>query len=701
MLAASPLRASANLFALNISRSRKQLFIGLLIGAAAVYVYFPALCGGFVLDDDLLLTHNSTLTASDGLYRFWFIKEAPDYWPVSNSTLWLEWRLWGMNPTGYHVTNLLLHIADSLLIWLVLRRLAIPGAWLAALLFAVHPVNVESVAWIAQRKNVLALFFFLLSILCWLKSENRPSYQSTEARSALTKMLAPNRWYWLSIIAFSLAMLSKSSVAILPLVLLLIVWWKHGRIDGASALRAAPFFLVSIVLTVVNLQYQWQGVSAPIRDVTFLQRILGAGVAFWFYLAKALLPLRLTLVYPQWNIVTSDLRWWLPLLATIAVTAFLLCKYASSLGKWRPALLFAWAFFAIALLPAMGFIDVGYMRHSLVADHYQHVAIIGVLALVAASLATVWEKLQDTAPTATVISTASLVFALIILAHQQSELYASPLALYEHAVENNPGSWLAHNNYGDALAQANRPQEAIVQFEQTLTLQPNSALAHNNLAMSLVTLGRVPEAIDHYQQALRLKPKYPDAENNYALALAAANRIDEAQVHFEAAIECQPDFAEAHNNLGSLLLKMGRLEAAIDQFQWALKINPDYFEAHNNLGILLAKSGLFSDAIEHYEHALRINPNSAEVQNNLGNVLAKSGRMEEAIRHYQEALRIKPDYDQACIDLAMAQFAAGSTAEAFSTAESASEMARLHGQPVLATRIDQWLAAHRTGSAIR
>jgi protein O-mannosyl-transferase len=701
MLAVSQLRASANLFAVNSFRARKQLCMGLLIGAAAVYVYFPALRGGFVLDDDLLLTHNTTITASDGLYRFWFTKDAPDYWPVSNSTLWLEWRLWGMNPTGYHVTNLLLHLADSLLVWLVLRKLAIPGAWLAALLFAVHPVNVESVAWIAQRKNVLALFFFLLSIWCWLKGEDRRFCNSAGEGSAFNKLFLSDRWYWLSLFTFVLAMLSKSSVAILPLVLLLIVWWQHGRIDLANVLRTGPFFLVSVVLTVVNLQYQWQGVSAPIRDVTFLQRMLGAGAAFWFYVAKTLLPLRLTLVYPQWNIVPANLLWWTPLLAMIAVTAFLLWKCVASPAKWNRAVLFVWAFFAISLLPVMGFIDVGYMRHSLVADHYQHIAMIGLLSLMAALVVSVWKKLQNTARVATGISVGAVAFALIALAHQQSELFANPIALYEHAVKNNPDSWLAHNNYGDALAQANRPQEAIAQFEQTLAQQPNSALAHNNLAMSLVTLGRVPEAIEHYQEALRLKPKYPDAENNYALALASVNRFDEAQRHFEAALECQPEFAEARNNLGSLLLKMGRLEAAFEQFQLALKIKPDYFEAHNNLGILLAKSGLFSDAIAQYELALRINPNSADTQNNLGNALAKSGHLKEAIRHYQEALRIKPDYDQACIDLAMAQFAVGRRAEAISTGESAAEMARLHGQSVLATRIDQWLAAHRTGAAIR
>jgi tetratricopeptide (TPR) repeat protein len=701
------LHDSAQWFAPQAWRRHNGLLMTGLIAIVAWLVYFPSLHGGFVLDDDLLLTHNSTITASDGLYRFWFTKEAPDYWPVSNSTLWLEWRLWGMNPAGYHVTNLLLHIADSLLVWLVLRKLAVPGAWLAALLFAVHPVNVESVAWIAQRKNVLALFFFLLSILWWLKGESQLfNKTATEARVSPKKssLLDPTTfgvWYVLSLLSFVSAMLSKGSVAVLPLVLLLIIWWQRRRINATDVIKTAPFFLVAMILTVVNMNFQLQGVTTPIRDVTILQRLLGGATATWFYLTKALLPLHLAFVYPQWDIEPADLRWWLPLLMAVVVTALLVVKRNSLHAKWVRPILIAWAFFCLALLPAMGFVDVGYMRHSLVADHYQHIALIAVVILVAAAITHGSQKLQGTARTATTVGAVPIVITLMFLAHQQSTLYASPQALYQNAVENNPNSWLAHNNLGDALAQANRPQEAILQFEKTLALQPDSALAHNNLAMRLAEVGRLQEAIDHYQQALRLKPKYADAENNYALALDSVGRLNEAQTHFQLALECQPQFAEAHNNLGSLLLKMGRLEQAVEQFQSALKIKPDYFEAHNNLGIVLAKSALFSQAIDEYQQALWIKPDSAETQNNLGNALTKSGRAEEAIKHYQEALRLKPDYDQAYVDLAMAQFAIGRTAEAISTAESASELARLHGQTILTSRIDQWLIAHRTGSTIR
>ncbi|HEY2827902.1 MAG TPA: tetratricopeptide repeat protein [Pirellulales bacterium] len=686
------------------AQTLRRSLIGIVILIAAVlWAYWPARSGGFVLDDDLLLTHNSLIKAPDGLYRFWFTKQALDYWPVSNTTLWLEWRLWGMNPTGYHVTNLLLHIANALLLWLVLRKLAIPGAWLAALLFVVHPVNVESVAWIAQRKNVLAMFFFLLSILWWLKEDDRRETQSKgrDLRERDTGSISFGIWYWLSLAAFILAMLSKGSVAILPIVLLLIVWWQWKRITWRDFLRAAPFLAVASVLTVVDMHFQAEGPGNAIRDVTALQRLLGAGAVIWFYLGKALVPLRLTFVYPQWDIQSAKFFWWLPLLASIAATILLVWKVKSvSSTWWRPAW-FAWAFFMVALVPVMGFVDVGYMRHSLVADHYQYIAMIAVAVLAAAAICSGWKKLPEAVRPATGLAVTAVVVALTIMVRQQSSLYASALALYQNAVDNNPASGLAHNNLGDALTQANRPQEAIVEFEKTVELMPDSAKAHNNLAMRLADVGRLSDAIDHYQQALRLQPKHPDAENNYAMALATSGRLLEAQSHFEFVLECEPNFAEAHNNFGSLLLQMGQLEHAVAQFQLALKLKPDYLEAYNNLGIVLTKSGLFQEAIDHYQQALRVKPDSAETHNNLGNVLVKSGRLQEAISHYQEALSLKPDYEQAYVGLALAQSVAGDAAAAVPAAETALALARMHNQENLAAQIEAWLTAHRSSSTTR
>ncbi len=256
---------------------------------AVIFVYQPAINGGFIFDDDLLLTNNRLIKAADGLRRFWFTTEATDYWPVSNTTLWLEWRLWGMNATGYHVTNLFLHVIEVLLVWVILRKLSFPGAFLAAIIFAVHPVNVESVAWIAQRKNMTAMLFFLLSILWYLKAD-MPAAGGSPPQKRLYRSGA-GLWYWLSLLAFVLAMLSKGSVAILPVLLLGIVWWrrtgtvpifasaKMGLSPSVSRwdlVRTAPFFLIAVILAGVNVWFQTHGTGKVIRTATFIERLLGA-----------------------------------------------------------------------------------------------------------------------------------------------------------------------------------------------------------------------------------------------------------------------------------------------------------------------------------------------------------------------------------------------------------------------------------------
>ena len=312
--------SSAQLAAIDDSRQPSwqlsKLFGVLALVVVTSVAYYPAMHGPFIMDDDGLLTESSIIKAHDGLARFWFTDEADDYWPMTNSSLWLEWRLWGGNPTGYHITNLALHVASALVLWAILQQLAIPGAFLAALLFAVHPVNVESIAWIAQRKNALAMFFFLLSILSYLSAEARRGTTNEGQEKPIENWF----WYALSLLTFILSMLSKGSVAVLPMLLLLIVWWRNGGIGLGDLARTAPFFLVAIGLTVVNLWFQTHGSGAVIRDVTFAQRLAGAGAAVWFYLSKALLPIELLFVYPPWDIQTKNLLWWIPLFAAAFVT---------------------------------------------------------------------------------------------------------------------------------------------------------------------------------------------------------------------------------------------------------------------------------------------------------------------------------------------------------------------------------------------
>ena len=552
------------------------------ITVAAFLVYFPALSGGFVLDDDKLLTDSRLIKSPDGLYRFWCTAEAQDYWPVTNTSFWLEWRLWGMHPTPYHVANLILHIAESLLIWIILRRMSIPGAFLAALLFAVHPVNVESVAWIAQRKNVLAMLFFLLSILFYLKTEiqspsgnlekhekPQPANADGSPLAAEHSPLAPRHWslwYWLSLAAFLLAMLSKGSVAMLPLLILGIIWWLRP-LTRWDLLRSVPFFAVAVMLTAVNLWFQRHGSDVVFRSAGFLERLLGAGSVIWFYLYKAVLPVDLAFVYPKWNIQAGNPLWWLPLLAAVAVTA-ILWRYRKG---WSRPLLFAWGFFCVSLAPVLGFTDVGFMKYSLVADHYQHIAIIAATALTAAAWNTWRRRIQATIrPATTVVAVASLA-ALGFLTWQQSGIYYDGLTLYQATLQKNPDCSLAHNNLGLALAM--RAGEAIEYLER-----------HSH--ESALPIG--------IRQALKINPYYADAYNSLGIAWPTGRKAIRCQLdQYHKALRIKPDFAEVHNNLGNVLRDTGHKQDAIEQYELAVRLKPDYADAHNNLGVALAETGGF------------------------------------------------------------------------------------------------------------
>lgn len=659
------------------SRMWRRLAGAALVVVVATVAYWPAMRGAFILDDGPLITENPIVQAPDGLSRFWRTSEATDYWPLTNTSFWLEWRLWGVNPTGYHVTNLILHIVAALLIWAILGKLIIPGAFLAALLFVVHPVNVESVAWISQRKNTLALVFFLLSILWYLCAEEAKKNSEEEKRrrgdEGSFSAAGLGRWYWLSLLAFLLAMLSKGSVAVLPVVLLLIVWWRQQRIGVLDAARTAPFFLIAAVLTYVNIWFQKHGLDLVVRDVDFTQRLAGAGAVVWFYLAKAVAPLHLVFVYPQWEIEPARFIWWLPLAAVLIVTLLLARRIRAPTANWGRACLFAWLFFCVALVPVLGFTDVGFMQYSLVADHYQHIAMIAVAALIGA----VWSVWRHRSPGArrwaTVIAV-GLVTVLGLLTWQQNKLYSGPLPLYQATLEQNPNSWVIHNDVGVALRKIGNVQEAVAHYQQALRLRPDYADAHYNFGNVLYHLGQTESAIAEYEEALRLKPNDASAHDNLGSALAQMGRPQEAIEHFEQSLRIKWDSPITHNNLGNILADMGQQRKAIAHYRQALQLKPDYAEAHNNLGVAL----LDTDAPD--QHA------GAPPDNR---------RVLEAIEHYQEALRLKPGYTEAYANLAKAYSQTQQPAEAVAAAEKALELARSQGQTLLAERTAEWLKSYR------
>jgi protein O-mannosyl-transferase len=671
-----------------------------IIAACVFFVYLPAINGGFVWDDDKLVTENQLVMAPDGLSRIWCTNQAADFWPLVNSTFWLEWRLWAMNPAGYHATNLILHTAEAWLIWLILRRLSIPGAYLAALIFAVHPVNVESVAWIAQLKNLLAMLFFLLSIQWYLKAMQAatgsgPDGTRHETASDLLHPSSliphPSSFYWLSLAAFLLAILSKGSVVVMPLILLGIIWWLRP-LKWPDLAWISPFFILAAIMTKVNLWFQVHGTDAVVRTAGFLDRMLIAPCTIWFYLYKAIFPFKLAPVYPQWQIEPGNLLRWLPLLSALGVTAvFWLCR-----NGWSRPFLFAWGFFCIALVPVMGFADVGFMKYALVADRYQHIAIIGAVALAAAGLIG-WRRWVGGG-----ICWAVAVLALAVLGFTtwgQCGIYRNPIVFNETALERNPDFWPGHYNLGVALQKAGRLTDAIREYELVIRVQPEFSDALCNLAGMLIRNGRFQEAIDHLKVALRVHPDDPEILNNMGCALLDSGHARESIQFSKEAVRLKPDVFQTRCQLADALLDTGRFAEAVEQYEQALQLEPDHPESECNLGVALSQAGRPQGALEHFEKATKLRPDYATAHYRWAAVLVKLGRAQEAIGHYNQALSLKPDLLEAQFNLATAYASLRQSPQAIAAAEKALDLARSQGNAAIAGRIEKWLDSYRASLA--
>lgn len=572
---------------------------------ATMCAYWPALHGGFLFfDDDSLLVNSATVQAADGLYRIWLTTQPIDYWPITNSSFWIEWRMWGLDPLGYHVTNVLLHACSAVTLWRVLRRLSIPGAWLAAAIFALHPIHVQSVAWIAQRKNTLALLFLLLSVQQFVKSDE------TDRRLP----------YWLSLVLFLFAMLSKGSVAALPAMLLLLVWWRRGTVTRRDIWRAIPYVAIAVALTAVNLWFQSR-MDGGTRDVTLVQRLLGAGAVVWFYALKAVAPTDLSFIYPQWSIQEGEWRWWLPLLAVAALTLLLIQRRGSPFGRH---LLLAWGLFCLALVPVLGLVDVYFMKFSLVADHYAYIAIIAVSATAAAGLSRWLPRRLSNAAGAAVLAT------LGVMTWSQARVYANPESFYRAAIERNPDVAVLHNNLGALLLERETTEEAAEHLRRAVRLQPDFEKAHNNLCNASARLGSILEAISECSLAVQREPGRASLHTSLAIALAMAGRLSEAREAFMTALQLDPSSAQAQEGLVSVLhdlgdqeLAAGRADEAIREYEEALRRNPGLAETHNNLAVALTSRGRRVEAIEHLRTAVRLEPGNREFQSNLARLLSR------------------------------------------------------------------------------
>lgn len=645
---------------------RWDLALTVLLFASALVAYFPAHAGGLLLDDDLHITVPG-LRSLGGLWRIWFdVGATQQYYPVLHTAFWLEHRLWGDSVAGYHLVNVLLHAGASGLVVVLMRRLRLPGAWFAAFVFALHPVCVESVAWIAEQKNTLSTVFALGAVIAYVEfdRDRRPSR------------------YWLAFGLFALALLSKTVVATLPAVLIVVAWWQRGRIDLRRDVRPLlPWFALAAVVSLVTVSVEntlLAGVGAAFR-LAPVERVLLAARAFWFYFSELAWPSGLTFFYPKWQVSASaGWQYIYPVAAVALAAGFLL------LAKRTRGPLSALLCFAGTLVPVLGFFNVEWFVFSYVADHLQYLSILCFVIPVCAALAMGAERLSSGMRRLALCAAGVWVAALGVLTWQQCGRYGDPVTFYRVALALNPASGAAHNNLGTVLmALPDRMPEAIAEFEAALRLSPNAPEGHENLGAALLKdpnrraeaaaqfeaalrlrpgrksthdrlaealsgiPGRMQDAIEQYQASLRIDPKDPVDHNFLGVALMQdPNRLGEAEAEFREALSLRPDYPEAHNNLGNALRRApGRLNDAIGEFEEAVRLEPGFAEAHNGLGLALAQvPGRLGDATAEFREAIRLDPNLAGAHGNLGIAFIMTpGHLDDAITELKEAVRLKPD----------------------------------------------------------
>src|SRR5881275_1369561 len=511
--------------------SRRGVFIfALVLAAVTIFAYWPAWNGGLLWDDDVYITNNELLTAPDGLRRIWFSLDSPSqYFPLVYTTFRIEHAVWGLDPTGYHWVNLLLHIANALLVWRVLARLHVPGAWLAGAIFALHPVQVESVAWVAFVGE---------------------------------RTKRPWRFYGLALILYVLALSAKTTACTLPAALLLILWLQKRRINTRRLIQILPFVILGMGMGLLAVWWEryHQGTSrAVFAFLTPIERILIASRAVWFYLSKLIWPSNLTFIYPKWNISPAhplDYAW---LLAGIALCAaiYFVRRYVGRSAE------VAAAFFVATLSPVLGFIMLFTFRYTFVADHYQYLACIGPIALFSAgvfSLAGVFKQYR-----AFILSAALVVVAtLAALTWRQAAMYGDIETLWRTTLARNPECWMAHTNLGIVLLQKGQLNDGIAHYRAALRMQPDSWDAEYNLGTALLAQGKVDEAIFHCERAVAMEPNDPDGQVSLGNALLEKKRIDEAIIHYQKAIAIWPDHFLARYSLGRAFVEKGELGTAVE-----------------------------------------------------------------------------------------------------------------------------------------
>jgi tetratricopeptide (TPR) repeat protein len=611
----------------------RELLVSLFLGLVTLVIYLQVGNHEFVnLDDDKYIVENSHvqqgLTSESVIWAFTTTHMA-NWHPLTWLSHMLDFQLYGLNPKGHHLTNVFFHLANTVLLFLVLKWMT-GGLWRSAFvaaLFALHPLHVESVAWVAERKDVLSTLFWILTLWAYLHYVKGPGI----------------RRYLLTLVPFALGLLAKPMLVTLPFVLLLLDYWPLERIQlgqvgisrtapGPPALIAqtprkqafrllvekTPFFALAAISGIVTFVVQRTGGAVGALEVYPVRiRVANVVVSYVRYMGKMIWPQNLAVFYPHpgqslpmWQAAAAGLL--LLLISTVVIRA----------GRRYPYLPVGWFWYLGTLVPVIGLVQVGAQA---MADRYTYVPLIGLFIMVAWGVSDLLGSWRHGKP-ALALAATSVLFALMMSTFLQVKHWENSLTLFEHALRVTTNNSQIHNNLGNVLTQKGMLQEAIPHYTKALEINPNYADAHTNLGIALANQGRLEEATKHYYAALRLKPKSPELHNNLGVALYSQGDVLGAIDHYMTAVQLDPDYAEAHNNLGNALAQQGRLAEATAQYAKALTIRADYPEAHNNLGVALARQGKLNEAIVHFSEAVSLKPNYAQARANLQLALQEAGK---------------------------------------------------------------------------
>ena len=689
--------------------------ISIVLFVLVVCVFFPCLSNGFVNFDDPVYVYENVHVQSGLTWeniRWAFTNLGAGFWqPLTWLSFLLDSQLFGMRPGGYHLTSLLLHAANGVLLFLLFKRMtgALWRSALVAALFALHPLHVEPVAWIASRKDVLSTFFALLALIFYAryaqgrsggelrvasgKSSDpvRDSHPSTPDkpypclihREADHRLQSVALDYLLSLVFFICGLMSKTMVVTLPFMMLLMDWWPLLRFCSSPPRPQPPTAPPPSILP----QFKVESSKFDVGRSVFLRRLPVLLLEKIPFLAAAFAVGLLTMQAEKGAGAVSSAGQF-PLLQRVAAAVLLYCRYigqtacpqglsvyylfhatfslwlavgaalllllvsaaAWRAGRLRPYLMFGWVWYLVTLLPVIGLIQVGAHSH---ADRYSYVPLIGLFTLLVWGVSDLAARWRFRAILLSFVACAVLLSCLA-LSRRQLAYWKNGESLFRHALSVDENNFMAHTLLGNALQTSGRLEDAVAHYQRAIALTPASADAHNGLGVALAAQGLLDQAVSQFEQALKQEPDHAEAHHNLGLTFVRQGQLDQSILQFHEALRLKPDFALAHQSLGTVLARKGSADEAIIQCQDALKLKPDLVEAHNSLGLALRRKGLLDQAIPHFQAATALKPDYADAHFNLGTALAKTGHLDEAIAQYQEVLQLNPEYPEIHNNLGMA-----------------------------------------------